>query len=305
MPRARHIKRSPLVVAWFAAVACAASGCLFLPTENASLAPVTTAGTKPMPRTVAVEATFVRFAEDETAVVEALWSAVDELTIERPLRERLAMHGIRAGVVPAVLPEEMRTKIDSAQASPGESREPTPASEQVVVRRVLRLLPGREGRLVARAAVPELVVFEEAGGQQAERRVLGRTFHDATSELLLSARPGADGRTRIAVVPAIEHGPQRRSWKGEDGVFRLEAGQSKHLFDTLRIELELPHDSLLVIGSLGDSESSVASALFREPKLADRRLVILRPLARTHDPLFDEPGQDGETVPAERPPEGR
>ncbi|NBP52395.1 MAG: hypothetical protein EBU70_14665, partial [Actinobacteria bacterium] len=291
--------------AWFAWVACAASGCLFLPNQTAPIGPVATTGTKPMPRTVAVEATFVRLAEDETGIVEALWNAVDEQAIDRTLRDRLAVHGIRAGVVPAVLPEAMRTKIDSAQASPGESREPTPASEQVVVRRVLRLLPGREGRLVARAAVPELVVFEEAGGHGAERRVLGHTFRDATSELVLSARPGADGRTRVAVVPAIEHGPQRRTWKGEEGVFRLEAGQAKHLFESLRIELELPHDSLLVMGSLGDSESSVASALFREPKLADHRLVILRPLARTHDPLFDAPGQDGETVPTDGPPEGR
>jgi len=250
-----------------------------------------TASTKPMPRTIAIETLFVRFAADETETEEALWSEVDEQVIDAGLRHRLAAHGLRAGIVSSLLPARVRTKL--AAASSAEHHGPEPASEQIVARRVLRLLPGKEGRLVARAAVPELVVFESAGDTAGGSGVLGRTFRDATSELVLCGWPAADGRSRITVVPAIEHGPQRRSWTGEDGVFQLEAGQERHAYDSLQIDVELTPDRLLVVGSHGEAGSSVASAVFRGPSTEDRRVVILRPLGRGPDPMFDERGPEG------------
>lgn len=272
---------APLMVALMAA----SIGCAVI----ADPAPETAAAgiTKPMPRTIAIETLFVRFGADETETEEALWREVDEQAIDAGLRNRLAAHGLRAGIVSSVLPADVRTKL--AATSSAEHLGPEPASEQVVARRVLRLLPGKEGRLVARAAVPELVVFESAGGSG----VLGRTFRDATSELVLSGWPSADGRSRVTVVPAIEHGPQRRSWTGEDGVFKLEAGQERHSYDSLQIDVELTPDRLLVVGSHGENGSSVAAAIFRGSSTGDHRVVILRPLGRGHDPMFDERGTEG------------
>lgn len=252
-------------------------------------APATAAAgiSKPMPRTIAIETLFVRFGADETETEEALWREVDEQAIDAGLRHRLAAHGLRAGIVSSVLPADLRTKL--AAASSAERLGPEPASEQVIARRVLRLLPGKEGRIVARAAVPELVVFESAGGSG----VLGRTFRDATSGLVLCVWPSADGRSRVTVVPAIEHGPQRRSWTGEDGVFQLEAGQERHSYDSLEIDVELTPDRLLVVGSHGENGSSVAAAIFRGSSTGDHRVVILRPLGRVSDPMFDERGAEG------------
>lgn len=246
--------------------------------------------TKPMPRTIAIETLFVRFGADETETEESLWREVDEQAIDAGLRHRLAAHGLRAGILSSVLPADVRTKL--AATSSAERVGSEPASEQVVTRRLLRLLPGKEGRLVARAAVPELVVFESAGGGG----VLGRTFRDATSGLVLCGWPAAEGRSRITVVPAIEHGPQRRSWTGEDGVFQLEAGQERHSYDSLQIDVELTPDRLLVVGSHGDNGSSVAAAIFRGPSTGDHRVVILRPLGRVPDPMFDERGTEGPGV---------
>ena len=250
-----------------------------------------TGATKPMPRTIAIETLFVRFAADETEMEEALWREVDEQAIDAGLRHRLAAHGLRAGIVSSLLPADVRTKL--ATASFAEHHGPEPASEQIVARRVLRLLPGKEGRLVARAAVPELVVFESVGGTAGGSGVLGRTFRDATSELVLCGWPSADGRSRITILPAIEHGPQRRSWTGEDGVFQLEAGQDRHPYESLQIDVELTPDRMLVVGSHGEAGSSVASAVFRGRAPGDRRVVILRPLGRGADPMFDERGSQG------------
>jgi hypothetical protein len=266
-------------------LAATAIGCALV----ADPAPPTSAAgsAKPMPRTIAIETLFVRFAAEETEMEEALWREVDEQAIDAGLRHRLAAHGLRAGIVSSLLPADVRTKL--ASASSAGHHGPEPASEQIVARRVLRLLPGKEGRLVARAAVSELVVFESAGGSG----VLGRTFRDATSELVLCGWPSADGHSRITILPAIEHGPQRRNWTGEDGVFQLEAGQDRHPYESLQIDVELTPDRMLVVGSHGEAGSSVASALFRGPSTEDRRVVILRPLGRGPDPMFDERGPEG------------
>jgi len=273
------------MVSFMVTLMAASIGCAVI----ADPAPATAAVglTKPMPRTIAMETLFVRFGADETETEESLWREVDEQAIDAGTRHRLAAHGLRAGIVSAVLPADVRMKL--AAASSAEHIRPEPTSEQIVARRVLRLLPGKEGRLVARTAVPELVVFESAGGSG----VLGRTFRDATSELVLCGWPSADGRSRITVVPAIEHGPQRRNWTGEDGVFQLEAGQERHSYDALQIDVELTPDRLLVVGSHGEIGSSVAAAIFREPSTGDRRVVILRPLGRVPDPMFDERGTEG------------
>ena len=273
------------MVALMVALMAAGIGCALI----ADPAPATAAVgiTKPMPRTIAIETLFVRFGADETETEEALWREVDEQAIDAGLRHRLAAHGLRAGIVSSVLPADVRTKL--AAASSAEQLGPEPASDQVVARRVLRLLPGKEGRLVARAAVPELVVFESAGAVG----VLGRTFRDATSELVLCGWSAADGHSRVTVVPAIEHGPQRRSWTGEDGVFQLEAGQERHSYESLQIDIELTPDRLLVVGSDGENGSSVAAAIFRGLSTGDHRVVILRPLGRVPDPMFDERGAEG------------
>jgi len=121
--------------------------------------------------------------------------------------------------------------------------------------------------------------------------VHGGTYHDASTHFSLRAWPAADGRVRIDLVPTIKHGPQERSWVGEDGVFRLESGQRKHVVEQLQFNTTIPLDSMLIVGSYGDAASTVGDAFFRDRMhgQSDLRLLAIRPLSRGVDPLFEQP----------------
>lgn len=248
---------------------------------------------KPAPRTIALEVLFVRFGADESATEQAMWNAVDEQSLDGEVRQALALNGVRAGLLPATLSREIQSRLEAASIESEAADEPLPPSHKGLSKRSLRLLPGKESRLVSRAGLPEIVVFEHAS-----EGVHGRTFRDATTGLVLSAWPAADGRCRLAVIPAIEHGPQRRTWIGEEGIFRLESGQTRHAFEPLRVEAELSPETLLAIGAVEQTDSTVGSALFHDPTTGDRRLFVIRPLSRTEDPMFQAPGEDGEDMPA-------
>jgi len=116
----------------------------------------------------------------------------------------------------------------------------------------------------------------------------GGTYQDASAHFVLRAWPAADGRARIEVTPTIKHGPLERSWVGEEGVFRVETGQRKHVLDRLEFEATLPEGATLFLGCIGDASSTVGDAFFRERARgqATTRLLAIRPQARTVDPLF-------------------
>jgi len=285
-------------------LAClAAAGCLSTPPVDrfASLdEPKAIAlgdhGPRPVARTLPLEVFFLRCDQGDGRRGEALWSRVDEQMIDDTVRRRLAANGLRAGVLLGQLPEPILAALEPP-LSAGEGGPPAPANTAdatpPVVRRVLRLLPGRESELVALKAAPDLVVME-----QDDEGLHGASYTDALPHFSLRAWPAADGRVRVDLVPVIRHGPLERSWVGEDGAFKLETGQRKMVLDRLRFEVTVPAEGLLVVGQAGSSGASVGDALFR-PKsqgVADIRMLALRPLATGVDPMFSPvesgPGAD-------------
>ena len=136
---------------------------------------------------------------------------------------------------------------------------------------------------LAAAGAAELVLLEER-----DDGVHGGTYRDATALVALQAWPAADGRVRLEAHPEIRHGPVRRSWVGEEGMFRLETGQTRHRCDHLRISTTLPAQGMLIVACSSPAGSSVGDALFRDRAgdAAGRRLLVIRPLAPGTDPLF-------------------
>jgi hypothetical protein len=90
----------------------------------------------------------------------------------------------------------------------------------------------------------------------------------------------------LEAVPEVKHGPVVRSWVGEEGLFRLEAGQRRHRLDHLEIAATLRPQSLLIVGCAGDATSTIGEALLRDRVGGGLRLLVLRPLGATVDPLF-------------------
>lgn len=239
------------------------------------------AATKRPPRTIPIEIAFVRHREDDPQLTAELWGLADEQVLPVEVRRRLNANGLRAGIVAAALPPALAARFTAAATdAAGEPRlDPGLVEPPAVVLRTLRLLPGRENEILAAAGVPEMILLE----RHAEG-VRGGTYRDASAIFSVRAWPAADGRVRLEVSPVIKHGPQERSWVGEEGAFRLEMGQRRETFDGLRFETELPHESVLLIGCSGAASSSVGDGFLRGQEGV--RLLAMKPLARTTDPRF-------------------
>lgn len=247
-------------------------------------------GQRTAARTIPLELVFVRCDEHDTVLRDELWQFIDEQGLAVDLRRRLAANGLRVGIVGGHLPTHLADRFTAAETAGAD----TLATDAAVSRRVLRLLPGRHGEVVMATGIRELVLLEHADGG-----VRGGTYTDASPVVVLSAKPAADGRVEIEATPQIRHGPVEKSWVGEDGMFRLETGQRRHHLEHLTLTAVLPRDGMLVIGCGGEDTASVGDCLLRDHDRGDRttvRLLAIRPLAETVDPLFAAADDEGDAT---------
>lgn len=276
----------PAPVAWrlLALLASLAAGGCLLPGGAPSPGPIATIGGGRPPtadRTIPLELTFVRCDADDPLLRDEFWQFVDEQAIPTDVRGRLAANGLRVGVVGVHLPSHLAARFSAASSDgPASGALPTDAA---VSRRLVRLLPGRRGEIVAAARVRELVLLEHAGGG-----VRGGSYHDASPLFAVEARPAANGHVHLQVRPEIRHGPLEKSWVGEAGMFRLETGQRRHRLEHLDFDLVLPRDGTLVLGCRGGDTVTAGDCLLRDHDRGGGavRLLAIRPLSDAVDPLF-------------------
>lgn len=242
---------------------------------------VADAAARPVPRTLSLEVAFVRYDDQDSVLHEDLWNFVDEQALGPEARRRLNANGLRAGVVVGTLPTPIADRMAAAAA------DDTAAIETGGARKLLRLLPGRRAEVVAATALPDLVVIEDGPDG-----VRGATYREATPQIAIEARPAADGGVCLEAVPEVKHGPVVRSWVGEEGLFRLEAGQRRHRLEHLEIAATLRPRSFLIVGCAGDATSTIGDALLRDRVGGGLRLLVLRPLEAAVDPLFASPPAD-------------
>lgn len=299
VPPAAPARKSPASWVCFCLLA-GTTGCLSLTAPRDPGPPslgTDTAAAKPAPRTIPVELIFARFEEHDDACRDELWDEVDEQVFDDALRRRLAANGLRVGIVTGDLPPHLAERILPDRAAPAPASDAV-AAESPLTHRLLRLLPGRRSEVIAATGIADLVLLETRDGQ-----VRGGTFHDATGLFELKVRPAADGRVRVELVPEIKHGPLERSWVGEDGMFRMEAGQRRHRRDELALAVELREGSLLVVGCAGEKGATLGDALLRDHggSSSTMRLLAIRPLGQAIDPMFDTtaatgPGDDADVL---------
>lgn len=276
-----------------------AVGCRFVggpPATDTGTAGMARAASRAIARPIELELLFIRCDEHDPVMRDELWTFVDEQCLDHGLRGRLAANGLRAGIVGGHLPPHLADRFAAAATGLPDGGELAP--DAAVARRRLRLLPGRRSEIVTATALPELVLLERSGDG-----VSGATYHDASPLFVVEARPAADGRVQVSVVPEIRHGPLEKSWVGEDGMFRLETGQRRHRLEHLQFHALLPRDGMLVVGCAGDDSASVGDCLLRDQRRGDRtnvRLIAIRPLADTVDPLFTADAVA--TSPTDEPP---
>jgi hypothetical protein len=237
--------------------------------------------------TIPLEIAFVRYEATDGVLGAELWTFLDEQVFEPETRRQLAINGLRCGVITGDLPSHIGDRLTAAQLE-NEADAALPGG----TRRTLRLLPGKRADIVAASPLPELVLLEETPDGAS-----GRTFRDAGGFVVVRAWPAADGRVKIEAVPEVRHGPLRRSWVGEEGMFRLESAQARHRFDHLRIVTTLPAQGRLVIACGGEPAATVGDALLRDGRnegASSQRLLVIRPAAGGADPAFGGDGASGE-----------
>jgi hypothetical protein len=248
-------------------------------------APIMAPQPKPAPRTIHLEVLFMRCERHDTSAGDLLWDVVDEQALDADVRRRLNANGLRAGIVTGELPAALAERF--AAAGNDTSTTDIAGVDAALARRLLQVLPGKRCELVTAAHLPSLVMMEQCEGE-----VHGATYYDATPQLAIEARPAADGRVRLELVPEIKHGPVEKSWVGEDGMFRLETGQRRHRIEHLGIDVSLPSGGLLLIGCDGEAGASVGDGLLGDQADGPRstmRVLAIRPLARGVDPVFAMP----------------
>jgi hypothetical protein len=237
------------------------------------------------PRTIQLELIFVRHEEHDPVLRDELWNLADEQMLDEPLRRRLQANGLRAGVVTAQLPPHIADHFLPPATSVEESLPAALPENPALVRHVLRLLPGRSSDVMAANGIAELVLLEQDG-----ESLRGTTYHDASPMFSLRSWPAADGRVRLQLSPTIKHGPVERSWVGEEGMFRLEAGQRRDPLEDLVFEATVPIGSMIIVSCVGEPASSAGDAFFRDRagSRSGRRLLAIRPVQQALgvDPMF-------------------
>jgi hypothetical protein len=281
-------------VVWLALLA--AGGCRGALWSDRSAEPavaVTADRPRAAPKTIPLELVFVRHEEHDPALRDELWNLADEQVFDEPLRRRLQANGLRAGVVTAHLPPHLADRFLPPSVASGETLPAALPDNPALVRHVLRLLPGRSSDVMAATGLDELVLLEQDGDS-----VRGKTYRDASTLFALRAWPAADGRVRLNLSPTIKHGPVERSWVGEEGMFRLEAGQRRNALAGLSFEATVPAGSMIIVGCVGEPASTAGDAFFRDRAGArsGQRLLAIRPVPHEQslDPMFaptmlDEP----------------
>jgi len=279
-------------VACAAACGCLLAGCRFaLVSDQGWGGPQTappsdraaTALHRPAPKTVPLEIVFARADEGDAAWQDDLWKLADEQAFDDAVRRRLAANGLRVGLLGGSPPPELAARLEPAVPAQADDLPAAPEERPAVVRRFLKLLPGRDNEVVAATGLTELVMFEHDGTE-----VHGGTYRDATASFALKVWPAADGRVRIELLPTLKHGPLERSWVGEEGVFRLETGQRRHSLGRLALTTTIPHGGMLLVGPTGDATSTVGDAFFHERSASrrSRRMLVIKLRDRLVDPLF-------------------
>ena len=287
------------------ATGLAAPGCRLLETDHEATPSDASAplGQPDRPRvaarTLLLELLFVRCPANDATLHDELWKYVDEQFLDAGTRGRLAANGLRVGIVTGQVPAAIAARLSGMSAADDATGSCPLSTESLVSRRQLRLLPGRRSEIVTVTNRQELLLLE-----QSPDGVSGGTYRDASPLLAIVARPAADGRVTIEAVPEIRHGPVEKSWIGEDGMFRLESGQKRHRMEHLGFTATLPADAMLLVGHAGDDTATVGDHLLRDDDRSDGsglRLMAIRPLTATLDPLFATDVATGQS-PADEPP---
>lgn len=269
----RHAPRPSGRLTAVALAALAACGCRLIESPEVGLETSLLKAAGSAPEAVTLELYWAELP-DAGAGDHDLWRQVQETRFPADLRRRLAMNGLRAGVVTGVVPDQMHELLNPGG---GDGEDATSTNAQLkptgVWRRTRQLRQGDHLDLKAcepKASAPLLVA---RGGQ-----LSGETLHNAQAFYKLKAEDLGDGQCVISLTPEVRHGAAKPRWTpDETGVIsQATPTQDAMVFTDLAITTPLSAGEALLVTSLRDSPSLLGGYFHRSASDAGaRRKAIL------------------------------
>ena len=234
---------------------------------------------------------FVRCEFGDPQSNEELWQAVDEQHFSPELRQRLQANGFRVGVVGGQVPVALSELLELGNKPP-----PTGGANQVsiadlqeeprVTRSHLSIRSGLRKEIVASSIYDQLTAIVCESGQLG-----GQTYAKAQAVLAVKTFPLGDGRVRLELVPELHYGEPRKRWVGSQGMWRLEPGRPRRVFDQMALSATLSPGSMLVLTSLPRLPGSLGHHFFttEENGRLRQKLLVVRLSQTQHDGLFSPP----------------
>lgn len=238
------------------------------------------------PESAALEVFFVRCPMGDASANTTLWEQVDEQSIPAEVRLQLARNGFRAGLIGGQIPLGLSRLLESATSPPAGPTDRIEASamqdDPQVIRRHMQVHPGARQEIIASEVYDELPVLVTESGQLA-----GQTYYQAQGMLALRTANLREGRVKIELVPEMHYGQPRQRWVAGQGMYRLEAGREKKVFDAMAISAPLANGQMLVMTCLANRPGSLGYHFFSNKRggRLDQKLLVLRLAQVQHDDL--------------------
>ena len=156
-------------------------------------------------------------------------------------------------------------------------------AEPRVVRRHVQTRAGQPTEILASTIYPELTVLLRRADQ-----LSGESYQSAQGVFTAKAIPQPDGRTRLQLVPELQHNQPRSRWDvGNQGVLRLVSDKPKEVYEDMTIAADMPCGAMLILSSLPNRPGSLGHYFLtvNDGKL-EQRLLIVRLSQTQHDGLF-------------------
>jgi hypothetical protein len=242
----------------------------------------------PAPRmsadSVILEIAFVHVTPAANQVDAALWHDVNAVPLPWQTQKKLAVNGIRCGLIAGQLPASLQQLIQAdkntldLQDLNGNLGHDLQGRSQRLHSRA-----GRRGQIVLTKNILPTVHLVTRDGDYSS----GETFHQAQCVLEIRTYPQGDGRVRVQLTPEIQHGHLRSQFVGHDGSWLINNDRETRSFDSLAMEVLMTPGESLVLSCTADVKG-LGQHMFVDGKSdSDTQYLVLVRLVQTQfDDLF-------------------
>lgn len=228
------------------------------------------------PQAATLEIYWATLPEPDHDAEEALWGCLQENRFSPDLRRRLAINGLRAGVISGAMPDEIHELLNPTGGE-GEGPVQTNAVLQQtgVWRRTRQLRQGDHLELKAcepKASAPLLVARDG--------ELVGETLSNAQAFYKLKAEDLSGGQCVLSLTPEVRHGVAKPRWTpDETGVIsQATPSQDATVFTDLSIEASLSAGEALLVTSLRDAPSLLGGYFHQSAADSEgrRKAILIR-----------------------------